>query len=964
VEERILTEEKVRAFLEHLGWEEKSSATREKYLRDVERFRLFLGGTSVTREAVSGWKESLVERGYAPRSVNSMLASVNSLLSFLGWQACRTKNLRLQRQTYCAEEKELTRAEYLRLLEAARGRPRLQLALQTICATGIRVSELRCFTVEAVRRGEIRVACKGKTRVILIPGKLRNKLLAYATFVLTSFSDFAMVQETEDGGETDEFTQAQFEEEYAATEEYTLTRPLMLTSDLTLDHRIIVASGGAITVPDGVTVSFSHTLDIQGGAVKVLSGGVLKATEGGWIFVESGTLSIAQGGTFINYNLYTAVSLVLPDGAVEGVAPDEITAQIYAESPSQVVEALAAEAEYRYVNVNINADMELPNLTLAENEWLIVNGEDVTVTIPQGVTVTVPRHVIVSGSLRVAGTLNGAAGGAVSLGDTGKLIVDGGEVIGEIGAMTTSDDPSGVTDRIIGWDPDDLEITITSTGDGAVFWKVRYIRGLTKLAAPTDLEWGLDSMGTSKPGYIRWKPTKPNQGQYRLMVYRAEEDGSATEVYDVYYDLGEMMDQITYMWGGIDYMDLESGTYYFEVTALGDGTTYRNSDTARSGDWVYTKPDRRISAAYTDLAWDELYATAQLNDPEKEGGGYALQFYFAKDENQTPMQIAGTRSYYAREAARDQLWDDLIQTYGAGWYYFRLRVLSTDITVACNGEWSEMSPGYYITPEIEDVKQQLDAITVSEDSTEEEKAAAISAIRAIGAEKLKNAMLADSTVVDRLAKLEQAAAGGPAELEVTPEADSRIEQSKVSVVGANLNVAENSGEPIRLVVDKPQEEHVLPTQFNNSLAVKFSMTLENVANPHALEVPVQVKLPVPASINPNFLVILHYSVAGGEPEQIWPHISYEDGQVYATFVLTSFSDFAMVQETEPEHIPGDVNEDGKVSVKDVTLLAQYLAGWDVSINSDAADVNADGKISVKDVTLLAQYLAGWDVALE
>lgn len=180
MEERILTEEKVRAFLEHLGWEEKSSATREKYLRDVERFRLFLGGTSVTREAVSGWKESLVERGYAPRSVNSMLASVNSLLSFLGWQACRTKNLRLQRQTYCAEEKELTRAEYLRLLEAARGRPRLQLALQTICATGIRVSELRCFTVEAVRRGEIRVACKGKTRVILIPGKLRNKLLAYA----------------------------------------------------------------------------------------------------------------------------------------------------------------------------------------------------------------------------------------------------------------------------------------------------------------------------------------------------------------------------------------------------------------------------------------------------------------------------------------------------------------------------------------------------------------------------------------------------------------------------------------------------------------------------------------------------------------------------------------------------------------------------------------------------------------
>lgn len=180
MEERILTAERVRAFSEYLRREEKSEATCEKYLRDVGSFRRFLREDSVTRETVSGWKESLVERGYAPRSVNSMLASVNSLLSFLGWQVCRVKNLRLQRQTFRAEEKELTRAEYLRLLNAARGRPRLQLALQTICATGIRVSELGCFTVEAVRRGEICVTCKGKTRTILVPGKLRSKLLAYA----------------------------------------------------------------------------------------------------------------------------------------------------------------------------------------------------------------------------------------------------------------------------------------------------------------------------------------------------------------------------------------------------------------------------------------------------------------------------------------------------------------------------------------------------------------------------------------------------------------------------------------------------------------------------------------------------------------------------------------------------------------------------------------------------------------
>ena len=105
---------------------------------------------------------------------------VNSLLSFLGWQDCRVKNLRCQRQIYCAEEKELTKGEYLRLLEASWNQPRLNLIIQTICATGIRVSELKFFTVEAVRAGDISVQCKNKTRMIIIPGKLKKLLLNYA----------------------------------------------------------------------------------------------------------------------------------------------------------------------------------------------------------------------------------------------------------------------------------------------------------------------------------------------------------------------------------------------------------------------------------------------------------------------------------------------------------------------------------------------------------------------------------------------------------------------------------------------------------------------------------------------------------------------------------------------------------------------------------------------------------------
>ena len=152
----------------------------EKYLRDARAFHVYAGQQKVTKELMMAYKNSLIEKGYAVRSINSMLASLNSLLDFLGWQDCKVKNLKTQRQTYCAEEKELTKAEYLRLLTAAEHRPQLRLILETICGTGIRVSELRFFTVEAVKCGEIAVRCKSKTRTILLPGKLRKLLLDYA----------------------------------------------------------------------------------------------------------------------------------------------------------------------------------------------------------------------------------------------------------------------------------------------------------------------------------------------------------------------------------------------------------------------------------------------------------------------------------------------------------------------------------------------------------------------------------------------------------------------------------------------------------------------------------------------------------------------------------------------------------------------------------------------------------------
>lgn len=180
--ERILTQKDIKKYYTWLKTEEKSRNTIEKYIRDVKAFMNYLAGTAVTKETVIAYKNKLICENYAVRSINSMLASINSLLASLGWTECKVKFIKFQRQVYCSEEKELTKAEYTRLVNAAKqkGNERLNLLIQTICCTGIRVSELQFITVEAVKNSEAIVSLKGKTRTVFIIKDLKQKLLRYA----------------------------------------------------------------------------------------------------------------------------------------------------------------------------------------------------------------------------------------------------------------------------------------------------------------------------------------------------------------------------------------------------------------------------------------------------------------------------------------------------------------------------------------------------------------------------------------------------------------------------------------------------------------------------------------------------------------------------------------------------------------------------------------------------------------
>ena len=179
---KILTSNQIAAFAVYLKSEEKSENTIEKYIRDVRAFTTYMGNAEITKEAVIAYKNKLLSEGYAVRSINSMVASINSLFAFLGWQNLKVKSLKLQQQIYSSEEKEQTKAEYMRLVNTAKqkGNERLNLLIQTICGTGIRVSELQYITVEAVTCGEAVVSLKGKTRSVFIVRELQKKLLRYA----------------------------------------------------------------------------------------------------------------------------------------------------------------------------------------------------------------------------------------------------------------------------------------------------------------------------------------------------------------------------------------------------------------------------------------------------------------------------------------------------------------------------------------------------------------------------------------------------------------------------------------------------------------------------------------------------------------------------------------------------------------------------------------------------------------
>lgn len=434
---------------------------------------------------------------------------------------------------------------------------------------------------------------------------------------------------------------------------------------------------------------------------------------------------------------------------------------------------------------------------------------------------------------------------------------------------------------------------------------------LTRLDTPSELEWGVDyhrfaetGQRTEIPGMFSWKLGNLRQYHYKVCIYRT--GGGEDQLVDV-----------TERWYGGDrdgnaeladgsrrascfrflLQDRESGDYYFTVQALGDGNEYESSGTAKSPVWHYEKPAARLESA-SRPAYDEenrLFSWS-VADIGPAIGSYT-QFYYSAEENGS-IQEAGNGSVHTKvpnQRNTVRLTDLALEECGSGWYCVRVRLLSGEVDTTDSSAWSEFSEPVYIESNSEKLSGLVENLT--EESTDEEKQAAVEEARRMDAYALSQLMAADrenTGAAGRIAQLEELT-GTKAGVEVSETLSDELDRGKISVIGAGLNA--DVGETVSLKVGEPDPDAIIPTMYSNTL--QFSMNLEKrTDDPQtvALRVPVKITLPLPAYINPDHLVILHHHANGSYEEVFEPYVHQgEDGQWLATFVVRSFSTFTLAE---------------------------------------------------------------------
>lgn len=413
---------------------------------------------------------------------------------------------------------------------------------------------------------------------------------------------------------------------------------------------------------------------------------------------------------------------------------------------------------------------------------------------------------------------------------------------------------------------------------------------LPRLATPSDLAWNVDHTGNQTlPGYFYYKLNDPSQGEAFPSIHKVDDPSS-------FYRWASYDNWHTYVEGLIDTDDFESGDYYFTVQEQGDGKNYWNSEIVTSDIWTYVKPDEKLSPISAEtLAWNDEKATWQGLDDEENVFGYRVRTYYSPSEDgdfgEWITMTDGMKKEYIEREGNFYCEDEGFYK-GNGFYYFTVQAISNNPSVYLNSEESSPSPVFHLHDVISDVNDALSEISEDADIRKE--------VQKIGTTDLTMALIADKNeeggTADILRQLEEKTG-----VTVAVDTAEGFEAfTGTSIIGAALNDVPEGTDTITLNIDAPEKEHVIPTQYKNTVALRFSMGLDGVTAPEDLKVPVKVTLPIPNTINRDFLVLLHYGQDGSVEVIPQPYQVQKDGKWYVSIVLTHFSDFVMTETAQKE----------------------------------------------------------------
>ncbi|MBE6994311.1 MAG: hypothetical protein E7423_06715 [Ruminococcaceae bacterium] len=480
---------------------------------------------------------------------------------------------------------------------------------------------------------------------------------------------------------------------------------------------------------------------------------------------------------------------------------------------------------------------------------------------------------------------------------------------------------------------------------------------LPRLSAPEDLAWGVFTTDTwTADGSVTYRETavpgaatctlgETTQNRLLFTYYRVAEDGADLPVARTTHTLHESALHKGFRQSDVEFLrrSLPSGDYYFTATAKGDSVSYRDSEPAVSPVWHYERPEAQLTAPEAPV-WQEAddpstqYAASFAAD-ETNAFGYEMQFFFTAEKDGELKRVGGT-TWWNTARKLSELSRSTVDRNDPGWYSACVRILSADVMQFRTSELSPLSEPIFLSASDE----ALDAILESLDgsSGSDELQAAIDKVRQLELADLADTMAADQEDTEAVAKLEKLAelADIETKIDVTPDMADRFDEAEVSMAGAALNV--DPGQSVTLTVDAPGEELVASAMLKN--AIRFGMTLTDGTGADLtptggyLRVPAKLTLPVPDGVNPDFLVVIHHH-ADGRNEELFPYVHEKDGRWYATFVVTSFSDFTLAEKCQYKAVgTGDgVEVTLTFTGEDVTALCAAYDGSGRLLAAESVD---------------------------